>query len=152
MNLLIENEQTTIPIPETLINLLETAIVKTLQEENITEEVEISMLIVEDQAIQTMNKAYRSKDQVTDVLSFPMFEPDEAIKPGDLLGDIVIAAPRASEQALEYGHSFEREMCFLTVHSMLHLLGYDHELSEEDEVLMVEKQEKILTSMGLTRG
>lgn len=152
MNLLIENEQTAILIPEALIGLLETAIVKTLQEENITEDVEISMLIVEDEAIQAMNKAYRSKDQVTDVLSFPMFEADEEIVAGDLLGDIVIAAPRASEQALEYGHSFEREMCFLTVHSMLHLLGYDHELSEEDETLMVEKQEKILTSMGLTRG
>jgi probable rRNA maturation factor len=152
MKLLIDNEQTAVILPKALIHLLETAIIRTLQEEHVTEDVEISMLIVEDQAIQAMNKTYRSKDRVTDVLSFPMFEADDVIKPGDLLGDIVIAASRASEQALEYGHSLEREMCFLTVHSMLHLLGYDHEISEEDEALMVEKQEKILTSMGLTRG
>jgi len=151
MNLLLENEQELVPISLKLMDLLKKAISLTLVSENVTEDLEISMLIVDDAAIQAMNKTYRAKDQVTDVLSFPLFEDKKAIRSGDLLGDIVIDASRAKDQAEAYGHSLEREFCFLTVHSMLHLLGYDHEISDEEDEMMVQKQEKILADMGLVR-
>ena len=87
------------------------------------------------------------------MLSFPLFEKEDLTDAtdGDALGDIVISLERAREQANEYGHSFEREVAFLTVHSMLHLLGYDHEISEEDEKEMFFKQEEILKTIGLNR-
>ncbi len=104
---------------------------------------EVSITFCDNERIQQINKAFRGIDRATDVLSFPM-EDDT------LLGDIVISIPKAQEQALEYGHSFERELFFLALHGFLHLLGYDHE-TEEDEKVMFVKQEQILTEMGITR-
>ena len=111
--------------------------------------------------LKELNKETRNKDAVTDVLSFPMLEADEdgtliiydedIVDDCVLLGDIVISAERAVDQSEEYGHSLIREICFLAVHSALHLLGYDHERSESEEKLQFEKQEEILSSLGITR-
>mgnify|MGYP004504643039 CR=1 FL=1 len=116
---------------------------------------------MDNEEIQRINKEFRNKDAVTDVLSFPMLEFDEDGNAEDcdfdfdgeeaVLGDIVISAERAAEQAKSYGHSFKREIAFLTVHSMLHLLGYDHVTSEEDEKVMFTKQDEILKQLGITR-
>lgn len=116
---------------------------------------EISVTFVDNEEIQELNRTYRDKNQPTDVLSFPMYEPDQVeIETFDdeplLLGDIIISIPRAKEQALEYNHSFERELGFLLVHGFLHLLGYDHgdEVAEQE---MFSRQEEILTKHGLDR-
>ena len=107
-----------------------------------------------------LNREYRGKDKVTDVLSFPLTEYDEnrvgeyCFNPdrnAALLGDIVISLEKAEQQANEYEHSLNREIGFLIVHSVLHLLGYDHETSDEDEIYMNEKQEAVLHSLGITR-
>ena len=124
-------------------------------------DVEISVVLTDNDEIRTLNNMHRSIDRATDVLSFPMFEYDENgeiiedyaefNEMGDiLLGDIVISLERADEQAKEYGHSFEREVGFLTVHSMLHLLGYDH-MTPEDEEEMFGYQTEILNEIGLVR-
>ena len=124
-------------------------------------DVEISVVLTDNEEIRTLNNMHRSIDRATDVLSFPMFEYDENgeiiedyaefNEMGDiLLGDIVISLERADEQAREYGHSFEREVGFLTVHSMLHLLGYDH-MTPEDEEEMFGYQTEILNEIGLVR-
>ncbi len=124
-------------------------------------DVEISVVLIDNEGIRDLNNMHRGIDRATDVLSFPMFEYDED---GDIiedyaefnemgelcLGDIVISLERAFEQAEEYGHSFEREVGFLCVHSMLHLLGYDH-MTPEDEEEMFGYQRDILDEIGLTR-
>lgn len=123
-------------------------------------DVEISVMLTDNAGIRELNKTHRGIDRATDVLSFPMLEyerPGEISSgeewelTGDLcLGDIVISLERAAEQAEEYGHTLRREIGFLTVHSMLHLLGYDH-MTEDEEKEMFSYQEKILELMGLTR-
>ncbi len=109
---------------------------------------EVSVTICDDSYIHELNREYRGKDKPTDVLSFPMLEfntPDVMT----LLGDIIISVDTATKQAEEYGNTLERELCFLAVHSSLHLLGYDHETSEEDERYMISKQKEILGKAGL---
>lgn len=127
-----------------------------LEEENFPVSAEISVRIVDNAAIRELNREYREIDRETDVLSFPLCEVGEFdVNPATgvcLLGDIVISAEKAHAQALEYGHSFQREIAFLTVHSMLHLLGYDHESGGIDAVHMREKEEKVLTELGLKRN
>jgi probable rRNA maturation factor len=124
--------------------------------ENVNEGSELSITFVDNERIREINREYRGKDQPTDVISFAMEELGEgeiAIQGADLpriLGDIIISVPRTKEQAEEYGHSFIRELGFLTVHGFLHLLGYDHETAEE-ETLMFSKQKEILDAYGLTR-
>lgn len=126
-----------------------------LWEEGIRDKAEVSLTIVSSEEIKELNLEHRGKDSVTDVLSFPLGENGEFdIDPETnriMLGDIVISAERAAEQAKEYGHSFEREMCFLATHSMFHLLGYDHEVSEEEEKIMFEKQKRVLDKLGINR-
>lgn len=117
--------------------------------------VEVSLTIVDNQQIQEINREYRDIDRPTDVLSFPLYEPDEEFVLAEeeeylSLGDIVISMPQAQKQATEYGHSLEREVAFLAVHGFLHLLGYDHE-TEAQEKEMFAKQEQILEMVGLTR-
>lgn len=121
---------------------------------------QISVTITDNENIRRINKEFRNKDAVTDVLSFPMLEFDEEGNAEDefdfdgdevVLGDIVISAERAAEQAKEFGHSFKREIAFLTAHSMLHLLGYDHERGKEEEEIMFAKQEEILNILNITR-
>ena len=123
-------------------------------------ECEVNVTIVDNNTIHEINREQRKIDRPTDVLSFPMLEfdedgisDDEYDMDGELvmLGDIVISMERAREQANEFGHSFLREVAFLTAHSMLHLLGYDHVDDKEGEEIMCEKQERVLTSLGITR-
>ena len=159
--ILIENEQTQIEIDDETVNLIKRCAEAVLDYEDCDFDAEISVSIVDEEEIKSLNKEYRDKDSVTDVLSFPMFEFDEDgeiicdefefIDDRIILGDIVICAKRAEEQAKEYNHSFTREIAFLTVHSMLHLLGYDHEHSEDMEQEMFEKQKDILDKMGIVR-
>lgn len=108
--------------------------------------------------IRKINKKYRKIDRATDVLSFPMFEKselDEKIKNKDflhedMLGDIIISIEKVKEQAIEYGHSFERELSYMLVHGFYHLMGYDH-IEEEDKKIMRPKEDKILNELKITR-
>ena len=150
------NKQSKMRIGERLTFLVQTAIKNTLRHERFRKNAELSVTFVDNGEIHALNREFRGKDKPTDVLSFPLFEADESFTVDPAigavaLGDIVISAERAKEQADEYGHSFAREVCFLAVHSTLHLLGYDHEISEEHEKYMNETQEHILAKMGLRR-
>ena len=135
-------------------HLIREAIVESLVYEGFENDVQLSVTFTDNEGIRAINKSYRSIDSATDVLSFPLVdfeggeEPptDEPLLP---LGDIVISLERAREQAEEFGHSYERELAFLTVHSMLHLLGYDHVNSEEEDLDMRRRQKEILEGMGL---
>jgi probable rRNA maturation factor len=117
---------------------------------------EVSLVLVDDDYIRELNLTYGGLDQPTDVLSFALEEADEPPLVADgevipeLLGDIYISVTRAAEQAATYGHSFEREMGFLAVHGLLHLLGYDHQTPEETAV-MREKEEQIMREFALER-
>ena len=122
-------------------------------------EVEISVLLVDNETIRSLNRDYRNKDAATDVLSFPMEEamdgePEPAVIGGPterLLGDLVISVEMAVAQAAEYGHSVERELAFLSVHGLLHLLGYDHESGVEAEAAMQAEEKRILSVLGIER-
>ena len=108
------------------------------------------MTFTDNEGIRELNRLYRNIDRPTDVLSFPMFDfsdEDEIVE--GALGDIVISLERAREQAETFGHSFEREVAFLCVHSMLHLLGYDHELGEQEDIDMRRRQREIVARLGL---
>ncbi|MBE6681481.1 MAG: GTPase Era [Ruminococcaceae bacterium] len=150
------NDQNKIELSAALRNTVKKAIVAALDYQEIDFPVEISLTFVDNEKIHELNKEYRGKDAPTDVLSFPMFEngeieyDDESDEPC-AIGDIVISLEKAKEQAEEYGHSMEREASFLAVHSVLHLLGFDHEVSEEDDEYMKESTEEILSSIGLRR-
>lgn len=110
----------------------------------------VNVILVDEKEIKKINKEYRNIDRVTDVISFAL-EEGESIKFNfRLLGDIYICVPRMKEQAINYGHSEKRELLFLTVHGLLHLLGYDH-MNKEDEKIMFKKQELILNDYGITR-
>lgn len=135
--------------------VIERAINNALEYENVEHDCEIEVIVVDKDKIRSLNKETRNIDRVTDVLSYPMFETVSEITPDEsgfaFLGSMVICSDRAVEQAEEYGHSVDREAAFLAVHSVLHLLGYDHELGEQEEKEMFSKQEEILTEMGLIR-
>ncbi|MFW3590865.1 rRNA maturation RNase YbeY [Staphylococcus caprae] len=125
------------------------------KQENIESDAELSVTFVDKDEIQNINKVYRDKDKVTDVISFALEEDEPDIDMNDLeiprvLGDIIICTDFAQEQAESYGHSFERELGFLALHGFLHLLGYDH-MTEDDEKEMFGRQDAILNSYGLTR-
>ena len=111
-----------------------------------------SIIIVDNSYIHKLNKEYRGIDRVTDVISFALEDEKSMIIPDDirLLGDIYISLDKAKDQAKEYGHSLKRELCFLAVHGIYHLLGYDHENEKEAEV-MFKKQEEVLEYYGITR-
>lgn len=159
--IILENNQDKLPIEDEIKETIENVILKTLECEECDFSAQVSVTIVDADEIRRINQETRNIDAVTDVLSFPMLEFDENRKmitddydlDGDdlMLGDIVICAQRAKAQAEEYGHSFLREMAFLTVHSMLHLLGYDH-MEEEQEREMFARQEEILNLLKITRG
>jgi probable rRNA maturation factor len=112
---------------------------------------EVCVLITDAEEIQRLNASYRHIDRVTDVLTFPAWEGDAILCPPDgYLGDIAICFERAQEQAVEYGHSLERELAFLSVHGALHLLGYDH-MQPDDERKMLAQQDEILNELGYRR-
>ena len=129
-----------------------------LEEEKIVHDLYINITLTNNEEIHVINKQYRDVDRPTDVLSFPMYEREEisALRKKDnifaeeILGDIIISIPKVREQAEEYGHSFERELAYLTTHGMLHLLGYDHMIDEEKEQ-MRKREEEILEKLNITR-
>ena len=126
-----------------------------LKSEGIDFDAFIDVTIVDGETIRQMNAEYRDKDAVTDVLSFPMYDfynGDDPEIDKVMLGDMILNSDRAVEQAADFGHSPERECGFLTVHSVLHLLGYDHEREEDDRLLMRGKEEENLTALGLVRA
>ena len=147
----LENSQTAIPVTYKLRMLLRRAILETLAYEGVEMDApEVSMTFTDNEGIRELNHMHRGIDRATDVLSFPMFDfEDESEELEGALGDIVISLERAQEQAETFGHSFEREVAFLCVHSMLHLLGYDHELGEEEDIDMRRRQSEIMTRLGL---
>ena len=122
-----------------------------IEERELPKGLEINLTLCGKDDIQLLNSTYRSKDAVTDVLSFPMYEAEERILPMSSLGDIVICVPVMIAQAKAYGHSVQRELCFLFVHGLLHLLGYDHEISEAEEKRQFGRQEEVLANIGLNR-
>ena len=127
---------------------IDEALKKTLDMEHVDQDVQISVSVVGAEEIARLNNQYRGKNAVTDVLSFPMGDEDE--RGVYLLGDIVICLQKVLEQARAYENSFARELCYLSVHSLLHLLGYDHE-TEEDRSQMREKEESVMAELGLER-
>lgn len=150
------NRQRIIPVTKELRTLVKHCCSETLFEEGYKGDYEVSVTFTDNAGIREINNEYRGIDRETDVLSFPMTDDGEefTLDPETgcyNLGDIVISLEKAIAQAEEYGHSFDREVAFLTVHSMLHLLGYDHEKSEEEEKIMFGKQEIVLEAMGLER-
>lgn len=154
LNIIRADEQNKIALPAETDRLIEAAITETLCMESFDCDCEVSLTFTDNEGIRAMNAEYRGKDAVTDVLSFPMFDPEEeafSVVEGEpvVLGDIVISLERAKAQAEEYGHSFEREVAFLCVHSVLHLLGYDHERSAQEDALMREKQRTVMHALGL---
>ena len=149
----ITNKQNVVKVPSGLRILIRRSCHAVLEFEKFEESAEISVTFVDNEQIHELNREYRGKDMPTDVLSFPMGENgvyDENHNTGaKILGDIVISVPKALEQAKRYGHSFEREMGYLTAHSMLHLLGYDHENGGIERVRMREKEENVMSMLGL---
>ena len=128
-------------------NLLEFA----LKRQNIDNAI-FNIIIVDESTIHELNKTYRGKDSVTDVISFALEDDDTFIKTDyRVLGDIYICLNKAKEQSVEYGHSFLRELAFLTIHGLLHLLGYDHMEKSEEEV-MFKLQEVILNEYGIKKN
>lgn len=152
----INNMQHRIDVDDRLEELIRKSVEMALNLEGVRSDLEVSVALVDNDYIRELNKTYRGKDAPTDVLSFPMLEPgevDDVSSEGEveqLLGDIVISLEKAEEQAKSYGHSFEREVAFLVVHGVLHLLGYDHEIEEERKI-MRQKEEEALKALGLTR-
>jgi probable rRNA maturation factor len=153
IRVIIDNKQKAVKIPTGLRMLVRRCCNAVLRLEKFEGPAEISVLFVDNEQIQKMNAQYRGKDMPTDVLSFPMGENgvydvnhDTGAK---ILGDIVISLEKAVEQAERYGHSLEREVGYLTAHSMLHLLGYDHEQGGLARVRMREKEEEVMVQLGL---
>jgi len=170
MTIIIDNRQNKVEVTKEIESLIRGLVQKTLEMEGEHAPMEIGITLVDNEQIRELNREHRGIDQETDVLSFPMFEYEgyydgqeeqfcleemETEMDHDsqeiLLGDIVISLEKAQQQAEEYGHGMEREIGFLTVHGMLHLLGYDH-MEKEDEAIMRQKEEEVLLSFHLIRG
>ena len=155
VKVIISNDQKTVKIPRGTRLLVRRCCHAVLDEENFDGNAEVSVTFVDNEKIHELNLKQRNIDRETDVLSFPLGENgvyDVDLDTGaKLLGDIVISIPKAMEQAEEYNHSLQREIGFLTVHSMLHLLGYDHVDGGLQQVHMREKEETVLTKLGLKR-
>ncbi len=156
IKVIITNDQKEIKIPTGVRMLIRRCCNAVLAYEHFDGSAEISVRFVDDEIIHELNREYRHVDRSTDVLSFPLGENgvydinrDTGAK---VLGDIVISMQHAVKQAELYGHSLQREIAFLTVHSMLHLLGYDHEAEGLERVRMREKEEAVLTQLGLKRN
>lgn len=166
--LYIDDRQEKIKPTEELIDKIKATIDFALKEEGVKVPYQISLLFVDNEEIRKINRENRSIDRETDVLSFPMldyekdkvykdmyldYDFDETFMDGDelVLGDIVLSLEKALEQSKEYNHSFEREVSYLVVHSVLHLLGYDH-MEEEEKKIMRNEEEKILSKMNIVRG
>lgn len=155
IKVMIRNNQKYIKLPVGLRLLVRKCCQAVLVTEKFDHDAEVSVSFVDNKEIRQLNKLYRNKDKSTDVLSFPLGENgiyDVNNETGAyLLGDVVISIETAIKQAQMYNHTLEREVGFLTVHSMLHLLGYDHETTPVDAAIMREKEEQVLEYLGITR-
>lgn len=160
VDIILENEQDKVKFTDDMEKAVQDVCETAMREEECDFNAQISVTLTDNEAIRAINKEQRGIDSATDVLSFPMLEFDadgaadaeyEADGEYVMLGDIVISMERAKEQAASFGHSLLREVSFLTAHSMLHLLGYDHVNDEENEKIMFRKQENILNLLGITR-
>lgn len=152
----VKNNQTEVKVPVGIRLLIRRCCQAVLTTEKFGRDTEVSVSFVSNSEIRNLNKIYRNKDSVTDVLSFPLTDADGQMEINQetgavLLGDVVISLETAVKQAANYGHSLEREIGFLTVHSMLHLLGYDHETSQLEQRIMREKEESVLEKLGISR-
>lgn len=162
--MLIENRSN---LTEDLQGFFEGVLQKTWEHLKLNIQAEVSLLLTNNGEIQHLNQEYRGNDKATDVLSFPLLDLDPVDRatwiaeleinraPGDgevMLGDIAISVEKAEEQAEEYGHGIRRELGFLMIHGLLHLLGYDHERSQQEEQSMNAIQEAILLECSLPRG
>ncbi len=156
IKVVIDNKQKAIKIPTGVRLLIRRCCHAVLEQEGFEGSAEVDVSLVDNEQIRTINREQRNIDMPTDVLSFPLGENgvyDKNPATGaHMLGDIVISLERAEAQAEEYGHSFQREVGYLTVHSMLHLLGYDHVDGGLEAVHMREKEEAVMLSVGLPRG
>ena len=149
----LENNQEKVSIPEALEADLTKAMNVVAELEALSPQTEVDITLVDDAAIHELNRTYRGIDRPTDVLSFALDEGEEAPEVDDdeiehLLGDVIISAPTAVRQGEEYGHGLEREMTYLAVHGMLHLLGYDH-MEEKDKLIMRKREEEVLRRLDL---
>ncbi len=149
--ILIQNDQDSVACSDQLLQLCEQTLGKAIAWLQLPTEVEVSVVLADDETIRQLNRQYRQVDASTDVLSFSQLEGEELIDVGDtvVLGDIVISLQRAVEQADRYQHSLERELAFLLVHGLLHLLGYDHDQQFEGE--MRDRQTAVLRAIGIER-
>ena len=159
VNINVENEQSVVEITDEINKIIHNVVIKTLECEEFGKDSMVSVTIVDNDEIHRLNNEFRGIDRPTDVLSFPVleFENSKMIENcGDyyegklILGDVILSAEKAKEQSFEYGHSIEREIGFLVCHSILHLLGYDHE-TEGERAVMRKKEETALELLGLTR-
>lgn len=152
MRYIFDDRQEKIDIKDELYEKIEDIVEEVLDYEGYSDDYDISISFVDNKEIHELNKQFRGVDRATDVLSFPMLSDEfEDVEYEEMsLGDIVVSLERALEQSIEYGHSFEREVCFLVCHSMFHLLGYDHD-TEENTREMREKEEAVLTKLNITR-
>ena len=148
MNLLFDDRQEDIEITNEMLDIVKKSIEEVLKEEDLDDNVQVSISFVGDNEIKELNRDFRGVDSSTDVLSFPM--DDEFQIEETMLGDVIINTKRVMEQAEEFGHSNTRELSYLTVHSILHLLGYDH-IEEEDKVIMRSKEKAIMKSLEIYR-
>ena len=155
--------ETEVDVSQSVTDRIESVIRTALEEQGVELPCEISVLLTDDEGIHQINLDMRGVDRPTDVLSFPMFELEPGVPPegedyldpeSELcpLGDMCISLERAEAQAAEFGHSVEREICYLTVHSVLHLLGYDHLDEGPMKAQMREREEAILEKLGITRA
>ena len=162
-----DNRQNKMEVTDELINIINEVCEQSLKAEEMNVPYQISLLFVDNEEIREINRDTRGIDKATDVLSFPMLDYpqnkvfkevykdtkfNEIYLDGDelVLGDMVLSLERAKEQSIEYNHSFEREVCYLVVHSILHLLGYDH-MCDKDKVKMRKREEEILEKLNITR-
>jgi len=162
LEIYIENMQDKIEVTPLLEKVINDAVKTSMDIEAFNIKSEVSILLVDDEKIREINNEHRQIDKATDVLSFPVVDIREGEIVSDtgdfnldeellLLGDIIISLETAKRQADEYGHSFEREIAFLTTHGVFHLLGYDH-MEKEEEEKMLYKQETVLRKLGLVRN
>lgn len=152
MEIIFDDRQTYKKIDEDILDKVERVMLAVLDYEDYDDNYEVSLSFVDNEEIRNLNRDFRNIDRVTDVLSFPMLSDDEfdIEYEEESLGDIVISIQRADEQAEEFDHSLEREICFLVCHSMFHLLGYDH-MKEEEAKDMHRREEEVLNGLDITR-
>lgn len=150
MDVYINNRQDKIEVGSDIEATIESVIEECLNIEGKSKDVEVSVSFVDNEEIRQLNKDFRNVDSSTDVLSFPMNENSDVFFT-PLLGDIVISLERALEQSLEFGHTLEREVAYLTAHSMFHLLGYDH-MNDEDKNLMREKEKQVMKNLKIFKN